>query len=300
MSRVGHRIHLKKLLANVDLPALPQSAIRLVELAGDPKNGPSELAVPIESDAGLTGQLLKFVNSSHFGFAQEIPSVRLAVVLLGIRTVKNFALWNAVFSMLPNPKCGPFDLKLLWQDSLRRALFARAVATNGEAEDVFVAALLQDMAIPLLAQELPEQYGEFLDARESGRKRLSDIEAEEFGWTHADAAAVMARVWKFPKQLTELIESHTRIHEVFDSSNATDSMFSVVLSALLPTSCDADWSERKQFQSGYIQLRDSGAPELSELFTQVDKQFENLAPILKLAIPSKSLVSSLNEQDVAV
>ena len=56
-------VDLKKVLAGAQLPALPQSAIRLLELSQDPDNGPAEFAVPIESDPGLTGQVLRFVNS---------------------------------------------------------------------------------------------------------------------------------------------------------------------------------------------------------------------------------------------
>src|SRR4029079_5498339 len=60
---------LKELLSGAQLPALPQSAIRLLELSQNPDNGPAEFAQPIESDPGLTGQVLKFVNSSYFGFS---------------------------------------------------------------------------------------------------------------------------------------------------------------------------------------------------------------------------------------
>ena len=121
-------LDLDRILAGGQLPALPQSAISLLQLSKDPNNGPTEYAIPIETDAGLTCQVLKFVNSSYFGFSREISSVKLAITLVGVRTVKNFALWSAVFSLMPNPKCGPFDLKGLWQDSLRRGLFARAAA----------------------------------------------------------------------------------------------------------------------------------------------------------------------------
>lgn len=86
-------LDLKDVLRNAQLPALPQSAIRLLELSQDPDNGPAEFAIPIEADPGLTGQVLKFVNSSYFGFAREINSVKLAITLVGIRTIKNFALW---------------------------------------------------------------------------------------------------------------------------------------------------------------------------------------------------------------
>ena len=163
--------------AVAQLPALPQSAIKLLELSRDPENGPPEFAVPIEADPGLAGQILKFVNSSYFGFSREINNVRMAITLVGIRTIKNFSLWSAVFSLLPNPKCGPFDLKSLWQDSLRRALFSRAMGKLlglKEAEEAFSAALLQDMAIPLLAKELPTEYIELLVARQDGQRRLSD------------------------------------------------------------------------------------------------------------------------------
>ena len=52
-------LRVESLLAGAQLPALPQSAIRLLQLSQDPENGPAEFAVPIESDPGLTGQVLK-------------------------------------------------------------------------------------------------------------------------------------------------------------------------------------------------------------------------------------------------
>ena len=72
-------IDLKRVLSDVQLPALPQSAVQLLNLSQDPENGPPEFAIPIESDPGLTSQGLRFVNSSYFGFAQEISTVRLAL-----------------------------------------------------------------------------------------------------------------------------------------------------------------------------------------------------------------------------
>src|SRR5688500_15432447 len=46
--------NLKDLLRNAQLPALPQSAIRLLELSQNQDNGPTEFAQPIEADPGLT------------------------------------------------------------------------------------------------------------------------------------------------------------------------------------------------------------------------------------------------------
>jgi len=296
-------VDLKKVLAGAQLPALPQSAIRLLELSQDPTNGPAEFAVPIESDPGLTGQVLRFVNSSYFGFSREISSVKLAITLVGIRTIKNFALWSAVFSLMPNPKCGPFDLKSLWQDSLRRALFARAMAKllgMKEAEEPFAAALLQDMAVPLLAKETPGLYVKLLEARQGGKVRLSSLENRVFGWTHADAGGIMARQWNLPDGFAVLVESHPAIERWAGEAQSEPGKLAVALSALLPAAADPTWTDREEFEDYYRKVTPNSAPDVAELLDEVDQQFAQFAPVLKLATPSRSLVASLRETAVTV
>jgi len=295
-------LDLKKILGGAQLPALPQSAIRLLELSQDPANGPAEFAVPIESDPGLAGQVLRFVNSSYFGFSREISSVKLAITLVGIRTIKNFALWSAVFSLMPNPKCGPFDLKSLWQDSLRRAMFAREMGRLlgiKEVEEPFSAALLQDMGIPLLAREAPAVYVRLLNARRDGRIRLSDLERRVFGWTHAEAAGIMARQWNLPEAFAVLIENHLEIDRWICEPKASPGKLAVALSGLLPTTRDPQWTDRSQFEEYYGRVCPAGGPPLGGVLAKIDKEFGEFAPILKLATPSKSLVDSYEEVTVA-
>jgi HD-like signal output (HDOD) protein len=286
-------IDLQKLLSGAQLPALPQSAIRLLELSQDPDNGPAEFAVPIEVDPGLTGQVLKFVNSSYFGFSREISSVKLAITLVGIRTIKNFALWSAVFSLMPNPKCGPFDLKGLWQDSLRRGLFARMVGKLlglKEAEDVFAGALLQDMAVPLLAKELSKEYTELLIARGKGKGRLSELEQMRFGWTHAEAAGILARIWNLPESFAGLMERHASIDALIVDPLSTPGHLAVALSALLPSASDEKWTEWPQFEAAYKAIVKNDSPTIDQALAKIDAQFAEFAPLMKLATPAKSLL----------
>jgi HD-like signal output (HDOD) protein len=297
MTTADATFDLKKLLANAQLPALPQSAVRLLELSQDPENGPAEFAVPIEADPGLTGQVLRFVNSSYFGFSREISSVKLAITLVGIRTIKNFALWSAVFSLMPNPKCGPFDLKSLWQDSLRRGLFARAmgkVLGLKETEDLFAAALLQDMAVPLLAKELPDEYRKLLEGRDAGRRRLSELEQERFGWTHAEAAGIMARNWRLPETFAKLIETHADLDELLAEEKPDPSRLAVGLSSLLPAAHDPTWSEREQFEKVYERVC-GNEPALMKFLARIDNEFAEFAPVLKLSAPAKSLVENFQQ-----
>lgn len=297
---------LKQTLAKMQLTALPQSAIRILELSRDPACGPAEYAAPIEADPGLAGQVLKYVNSSYFGFARKIPSVKAGIALVGIKTIRNFALWNAVFSLAPNPRCGPFDLKCVWQDSLRRALFARAIAkAHGlkNAEEIFTAALLQDMAVPLLAKEFPGVYEKLLAGREQGRRRLSSLELSSFGWTHAQAAAEMVRQWHLPEDFAALIEGHAGGED--NSPAAGHSLTTadlsrdiVALSALLPAAADPLWVECAAWEENLgLLCPDADAP--GEVLERVDGEFAEFAPVLKLSRPRKQLVECHQEAMVA-
>ncbi len=296
------KLELKNILPLAQLPGLSQSAVRLLELSLDPANGPAEFAVPIEVDLGLTGQILRLVNSSYFGFPREISNIKMAICMVGIRTIKNFTLWSAVFSLMANPKCGPFDLKSLWQDSLRRALFARVFAKllgMKDAEDVFAAALLQDMAIPILAKESPHSYVKLLESRKRGEIRLSALENQAFGWTHAQAAGMIARHWKLPDDLISLIENHTAIDEFADKPGEAPDKVTVAMSALLPSVADPDWTECRQFESCYEKIIPGNKPTIVELLDQIDKAYDQLAPIMRIATPAKTLVDCYNAVTVS-
>ena len=289
---------LKHILTTTQLPALPRSAIRLLELSQNPDNGPAEFAVPIDADPGLTGQVLRFVNSSYFGFAREISTVKLAINLVGIRAIKNFALWSAVFSLLPNPRCGPLDLKSLWQDSLRRGVTARMLGKLWglkNAEEPFSAALLQDMAIPILAKESTDVYARLIAARDNGRIRLSSLESQVFGWTHGDAAGIMARHWNLPEGFAVLIESHSSIESLAAEAGPASARLAVALSALLPAGVDGRWEEAAQFEGYYQQFRPNDGPDLPELLACIDAEYAEFAPVLKLSIPAKTLVACYQE-----
>jgi len=201
--------------------------------------------------------------------------------------------------LIPNPKCGSLDLKKLWQDSLRRALFARMMSQLlglRDAEEAFSAALLQDMALPLLAKELPQEYEELFDDRASRNCRLSLLEQARFGWTHAEAAAKIAKKWNLPDEFARLISAHADPQVLRAPSRDDPGRTAVALSALLPANVDATWQERDAFDAIYHDVGGRLAPPAVEMLGQVDTSFTEFAPVLEMAAPPLSLVE-LYEQD---
>jgi HD-like signal output (HDOD) protein len=286
---------LKQLLNEAELPGLPQSAVRLLQLARDEDNGPTEFAAEIETDPGLASQILRFANSSYFNFSRKIPTIKLAITLIGPQMITQFALCRAIYSAIPNPRCGPFGLKNLWQDSLRRALFARAIGGllgMNNTDELFIAALLQDMAVPLLVKMLPQPYEELFADGQTGRARLSQLENQRFGWNHATAAGIVARGWALPDKLAVLIESHTDENLWGDFSHPPTDTLVVGISALLPSGTNTDWTERERFDSLYAKIRHDHWPDPAVLLGRIDNEFQEFASVLKLAVGGRSLVEA--------
>ncbi|MCL2622158.1 MAG: HDOD domain-containing protein [Planctomycetaceae bacterium] len=280
------------------LPAMPHSALNVLQLDNDvAKVNIDDLVRPIEADPGLTTQVLKFLNSAFFGFQNPISSVKQGIALVGIRSVKNFVLWKAVFSLIPKTGDVSFDVKLLWQDSLRRALFARLLISQFKHEDqdlAFAGGLLQDMAIPLLLKKKPQQMSQLIrELKQCPEKRLSDLELASHGWTHADAAEMMCISWKIPEDLRTLLANHTKIDPYIERPMDNPVQLVVSLSALLPTVVSNQWHEEKLLRH-YLQTVFPTQPSIMEdTFIQVDQEFDLFSMVLQITKPKISLISML-------
>lgn len=278
--------------------ALPQSASKVLELAKNPENGPPEYAVPISADPGLTAQILKFANSSFFGFRYKITTIQSALSLICVRTIKNFVLWNAVFALLPNPKVGPFSLKLVFQDALRRAVFCKVFAdyfATTDPEEVFVAGLFQDIAVPVLAENWPQGYEEVLNQLKKNGGHLSDWERKSFGWDHAEAGALLAKEWGFGDDFAQTIQKHVRLS--FDNIQTDQDLIDSIirLSSMLPSADNNQWNEADEFFAAFYKisqkqfLGDKGMPNPMTLFAEVDTQYEDMLHITQTPVPPCSL-----------
>jgi HD-like signal output (HDOD) protein len=275
---------------------MPQSALTVLQIDNDlAKVNINDLVRPIEADPGLVAQVLKFLNSSYFGFQSTISNVKQGIALVGIRVVKNFVLWKAVFSLIPKSKGSGFDVGGLWQDSLRRAMFARFLLTEfkkGDAEMAFAGALLQDMAIPMLLKLRPTGYDDLIERyiKDTTGTRLSILEDERFGWNHAQAGGILGRTWKLPHLLTLIIEEHTEVEELAKSFDSNCEEAAVAISALLPSDSREDWTEAEIFVKYFKSMLPGKSDLLKNLLGKVDREFDQYASIIQIGKPKRKLM----------
>jgi HD-like signal output (HDOD) protein len=277
-----------EIVQNAKVGVMPQTAVALLEISQGEDVGPNEFAEPILMDPGLTAQVLQYVNSAYFGFPQKISSVQLAINLVGYKTIKNFVLWKALQNVIQPPPSEEFSLSLLWQDSLRRAIFARNFAEKCQheaPEEVFAGALMQDLAIPLLLTQRTKDYEKLLRTARVENRRLHELEEDNFGWNHAEIGAMLCERWNFPPELVSMIRQHLTPTSSFTETNAERI---VTVAALLPTEASPVWPEQARLEKCVrMLLPNTGA---QELYYRTDSDFLQLAPSINLSPNCRSLL----------
>ncbi|MDZ4688090.1 MAG: HDOD domain-containing protein [Planctomycetaceae bacterium] len=258
------------------LPALPHAVAKFLERSRDDSTTMKELAGIVETDSGLTLELLRHVNSAFVGLRQKSSSVQQALSLLGLRQSKMFLIATGAQAAVASRKSRLINQTSFWNASLQKALFAKKVAglLKTDPDIAFAGALLQDFLLPVLTNELYEQYVDFVERRANHPESLADFDQQSFGWDHAIAAASLAHRWKLPDDLVCCILFHHRgLSILADPVLGRSPVAAVVLSALLP-------DQLRQHFTGLEQLSLLGtkwtAFDLMTLVTEVDAEHADL------------------------
>lgn len=222
---------------SIKLPTLPQALNEFNRRAEDPNAGVNELGKIIQSDTGLTCDLLRYVNSSRFGLKQKVATAPQAVSLLGIQPAKFFLMSAAVQHAMKACKSRLINIQLFWTANLERALFAQEVARllRANVDLAYAGSMLHDFLLPLLCNENFDQYLEFTQTPEGSRRPLVECEREWKGWDHALAAAQVMYDWKFPDDLICcVLLHHSGLSILSDMEIGRSSAAAVAVAGLVP------------------------------------------------------------------
>jgi HD-like signal output (HDOD) protein len=221
----------------IELPALPHAVTMFLERSNDESVSVQELAHILETDTGLTMEILKYVNSSFLGLRQKARSVSQALSLLGRRQARMLVFATGTEAALRSRKSKLINHGAFWNASLQKALFAREVALllKTDADVAFAGALLQDYLLPVLTNDLLDQYLEFVGSRERLPETLCEFEQNRFGWDHALAGGFLARCWSLPDELVCcILYHHSGLRILAHPQLGRSPVAAVALSAMLP------------------------------------------------------------------
>ncbi len=280
------------------MPALPGAVNTFIERSADPDASALELGSIVESDSGLTVELLKFVNSASFAGRRKIGSVSQAISSLGIRQAKMFVISAGTKAAMLSAATRVINLNSFWNEVLQRALFSREVAQAGKiAGDVaFGGALLQDFLLPVLTSVFPDEYYEFLKLAREEPTDLCEYERRVFGWDHATAAAHVSHDWNLPSELTCCVLYHHQIPAIVTNPQLGDSpCLPVAISALLA----GQMLQEPNGEPRLVQIvKSTGAFDLAAICETVDEQQEEMANGIRIEFPlTRRFEKLLNSED---
>ena len=221
------------------IPPLPAAVNRLIAEINRSEPNIDRLVQFISADAEITAKVLKTVNSSLYSPRVPVANVKRAVTLLGLAQIRSIVLAFATMDALPIPKGNHFNHNAFWIDSLLRAILARALSNkrfSQQLDDVFTAALLSELALPLLLCVWNEYYEPIVVEWESSNQRLSEIERQHFGWDHAQAGAWIVQSWDFPEEMICYIGAHNMSMEKINEMALQDTIvMPLAVASLVPS-----------------------------------------------------------------
>ncbi|HEY3963141.1 MAG TPA: HDOD domain-containing protein [Planctomycetaceae bacterium] len=221
----------------LSLPALPVAVTQFIQKSGDPRAEIKDLSRIIETDSGLTIELLKHVNSAYVGARSRVATVSQALSMLGISPSRNLLITVGTKAAVQARQSRLINQICFWNAALQKAIFAREIAKmlKTDHELAFNGALLQDFLLPVVTNELYEHYLEFIKARDSNPIDICEFEQKVYDWDHAMAGACLARRWKLPDELVGCILFHHAGIEILSHPElGRTAVAAVALSALLP------------------------------------------------------------------
>jgi diguanylate cyclase (GGDEF)-like protein len=205
--------HLRSL---VNFPSPPGVATHIIELARDPDIEMSKVAKALSMDSALSTKILRIANSPLYAQRRKSENLRQALVVLGLNATLTLALSFSLVKSLRSGKPNGLDHPLYWRRALLAATSARALADamhHPMAEEIFLAALLQDVGMLALDQVMPDLYRG--GALQRDHAALAEVERKRLQTDHAEIGGWLMRTWNLPERLHLAIGHSHRVELAF-------------------------------------------------------------------------------------
>jgi HD-like signal output (HDOD) protein len=179
----------------IEVPMLPEIAVRLMRLSVDPRVSAEQLAALIKADAALSSSVLRAANGVTRRPSSPILSLQQAVEWLGLDETANLAFTLVVQGTLLNIPGQNRIARQLWRHALASALWARQLAQRVAYDPnmSYLCGLLHNVGKPVA-------LGIVHDAASREHLELSPQQYERLIETfHRPLGALAAAAWTLPQ-----------------------------------------------------------------------------------------------------
>jgi len=195
-----------------DLPSIPAAAVRVIQETDSALSTAAHIAEVLAQDQSLTIRILRLANSAYFGLSRRVDDLTEAVVVLGMRNVRNLAMVACSYPWMVRPLKGyALGPRQLWSHSFSIAVGAQLVAKQARIpnDDVaFTAGLLADVGKSALSVWLEDKLAALIVYATREGMTFDEAERKVLGYDHAQVGEYLAAQWNFPTSITQVIRWH--------------------------------------------------------------------------------------------
>lgn len=266
------------------IPPLSSAGAKLMGLLNQDGVSAVVIADIVSHDATLAAQILRVANSAAYRRKEDIGSIKLAISLLGNKTVLGVVMG---YSMSTLYKCSLEGYEApkgaLWHNSVAAAvaaqLLTRYVKKPLSPELAYTAGLLHGIGKTVLSEFLKGSAREAVAVLDQAdQKDFLKIEEDLLGTNHCEVGAALARHWHLPEALCEAIACHHRPQNASDAHKplvyVTHVAAFVAMLQGIDTGADGLMYELDPAYEKYIHFPNER--ELEKIVMQVEKEYRKL------------------------
>jgi putative nucleotidyltransferase with HDIG domain len=203
---------------------LPVVAMEVMQLASRPEVQFEQLVKVLERDPILAARVLSIAQSALYAARSPVLSLHQATVRLGLKTLRDLVLEAALHLKVFRAPGYDEVMTRLYRHSTAVAHVSRAMCrrTLIDAEYAFLCGLLHDVGFAACLIAVVE--------RPEWRRVPFEVLAPSLDAVHVDASGLLARLWKLPPAIQNVVGSH---HDVIVNGKAQPMNAALVLAEQL-------------------------------------------------------------------
>jgi len=266
--------NLNELKAADRLPSPSGTALAIMQLVQQSDATVQQVSQLVKVDPALSGRILRFANSAAFGARRPIADIQTAVMMMGMQTVRNFALSLSLIGSNSKGHCSEFDYEAYWSRSLAMSVSIAAITAREVTvvpAESFTLGLLSDIGGLALATAWSEIYGECLGMAEG--KQLLALERERFGIDHNALSLMLLADWGFPTVFLDALKLSFEM-KVAGLTRIDQFARQLILARLIGNYCVADEAHRAMLLPYLTAEADLHALDEPALLAFIDETIE--------------------------
>ncbi|MDY6903932.1 MAG: HDOD domain-containing protein [Thermodesulfobacteriota bacterium] len=216
---------------------IPQIALKILRLLNEDDYEIDDLTAEIKKDQVITAKVIKLCNSVAMAGREKIDSIDHCLVIMGRNMLAKMVMNTCINGYYKNTRTGGYALCKggLYHHALGTAILAEKIANiTGKVSpsSAYTAGLLHDIGMVVLDQFLSTGNPLFYRIQENEVSMLA-AENDLLGTDHTRAGALLAKKWRLPGSLFEVIAHH----HCPEKAKAYPEMVHIVYLAELLMSC---------------------------------------------------------------